>query len=58
MKKQKSKKLTSMKKTVKSEASPDLDVLDAENEFSDDSLDLLNEEVWEFMNSEDEIWEN
>lgn len=49
------KKSTSKKKTVKSKVSPDLDVPNVESDSTVDSFDILNEEVWEFMNEQDDI---
>lgn len=51
------KKLKSKKpKKNKSKALRISDVKNAEKDLLDDSLDLLNEEVWEYMNEQDDQW--
>lgn len=49
------KKFTSKKKTKRLQEKLDSDVKIVVDDFYDESTDLLSEEVWEYMNEQDEL---
>lgn len=53
MSKLKSKKSISKKTKNMSSEKPNTDVKNVGDDFYDESTDLLNEEVWEYMNEQD-----
>lgn len=55
MKKRKLKKYLSSTENTNFMEELDLDVMDAEEDLYDDPNDLLNAEVWEYMNEQDDV---